>query len=152
MVWNSTNVADIFNFTLSPTPKAPYNLTADNGGLFLDRELVAFNANMDSCSSLESNEYRINPASIPPSGIPEGDWTYPSVNLNFDSRTANITVDGYFLETSYLWANITGGKPTLGPTTGCHSMVLLIPTIQIYWSTTAPHQIGSELSDLGIIP
>ncbi|KAJ5157814.1 uncharacterized protein N7482_008914 [Penicillium canariense] len=117
MVWNSTSVADIFNLTLSPTSKAPYNLTAENGGLFLDRELVAFNATMDSCSSIESNEYLINPGAILRSGIPEGDWAYPSVNLNFDSRTANITVDGYFVGFSSLWANITRGIPTAGPTT-----------------------------------
>lgn len=117
MVWNTTYIADVFNLTLSSNSKSSYALTSDNGGLFLDKEMITFNANMSSCSSLESNEYRMIPTPLTPSGVPGGRWAYPSVNLKFDSRTANITVDGYFLGTSYLWANTTGGRSPLGPTT-----------------------------------
>lgn len=109
-VVSGSRIPDFLNLALAQNSKAPYNLTGELTGECLDS--LTFNVNMSSCNtSIESNEFLIDFISTPWSP-PGCNWSYPLVNLNFDSRTANITVHGYFSESSHMLRNATD-DPTI---------------------------------------
>ncbi|KAJ4254508.1 hypothetical protein NW762_010107 [Fusarium torreyae] len=43
------------------------------------------------------------------------DWNYPNISVQFDDKTANLTMDAVFTASPYVWPNVS---EWLGPTTG----------------------------------
>jgi len=98
-------VEDNYNFTLAETKEAPYNLSSTLSKYYGDG-LLAFN--MDSCDSKDTvawDGYLINQYWWNDIGYTHL-YPNPVLNLQFDGRTANMTIDGYFFATP----EPTGGR------------------------------------------
>ncbi|KAJ5201683.1 uncharacterized protein N7498_006346 [Penicillium cinerascens] len=111
-----TALHDIFNLTLSPRAKeAPYNLT----GIIknADARLDTFDLDLRSCNtSIESSQNYMSLIDRDWSNNAGWNWTYPSVDLQFDSQTANFTVNGYAAAFPYwLSSTASGEHRQLGP-------------------------------------
>ncbi|KAJ5831954.1 hypothetical protein N7474_000265, partial [Penicillium riverlandense] len=110
------SVNDIFNLTLSSSAKeAPYNLT----GAIKDADamLDTFDMNLKSCNtSIESSQNYMSLVDRDYSNNAGWNWTYPAVDLQFDSQTANFTVNGYAAAFPYRISYTEGGENRpLGP-------------------------------------
>jgi hypothetical protein len=69
---------------------------------------------MSSCNtSIESSLFSVGIISDHWWAPPGWNWTYPFVNLEFDSKTANITMNGYFSAISDMLLNATDGSREL---------------------------------------
>ncbi|KAJ5698114.1 hypothetical protein N7462_000119 [Penicillium macrosclerotiorum] len=97
---------DVFNWTLAPTKQAPYSLTGILPNTTLaDTDMVV---SMDSCnSSIETKDWLAWIIVMPWDETAGWNWTQPTVGLQFDSRTANFTLDGYFLAQPFIKENST---------------------------------------------
>ncbi|KAJ5988276.1 hypothetical protein N7481_003486 [Penicillium waksmanii] len=95
-------VKDIFNLTLSPDTKGPpYKLT----GTIKDADLMlgSFDMDLKSCNtSTETSQNRMTLVDRDWSNNAGWTWTYPTVDFQFGSRTANFTLDGYAAGFPYL--------------------------------------------------
>lgn len=85
-------------------------------------------------------------------------WTYPVVDLQFDSRTANLTLDGYAAGLPYRISYTEGGQNVQSGPDEVQGKIKIsylgssIPTTRISWSIPARRQPGSERWDLETIP
>lgn len=101
---------DYFNLTLEPTKQAPYNLN----GLFSNATNVfdaLYNLTLfeTSCSSTTAtDEYSVWIVNSPSVNTDGWNWTSSTVQLDFDSYTANYTLDGYFTAVAEWFSNGTG--------------------------------------------
>ncbi|KAJ5625067.1 hypothetical protein N7510_001376 [Penicillium lagena] len=104
------SVNDIFNLTLSYGVKeAPYNLT----GAIKDADemLDTFDMDLKPCNtSTESSQNYISLIDRDWSNNAGWNWTYPAVDLQFDSQTANFTVNGYAAAFPYRVSYTEGGE------------------------------------------
>ncbi|KAJ5145815.1 uncharacterized protein N7515_000379 [Penicillium bovifimosum] len=86
---------DIFNLTMSPDTKGPpYKLT----GAIKDADLMVTGFDMDLKPCNTSTEISRNQMTLVDrdwSNNAGWNWTYPMVDVQFDSRTANFTLNGY---------------------------------------------------------
>lgn len=143
--------------TLSKTSKAPYNLTAKIVGESLDA--FTFNTKMNSCNqSIESDEFQVSPISTHWWAPSDWNWSYPLVNLTFDSQTANLSLTGSFVGSAY-----SLDEPKLsqaGPdniygdiklSTTPLVVASLTPITRIFFSMIVLRRSGLGLLDLEII-
>lgn len=96
---SSDSVQDVFNLTLvsSTTRAPPYNLIGEIIYTGLTSLVDNFKVDLASCNtSIESSEFLVSLTENPAPNIAGSNWTYPVVNLQFDSESANFTVNGYF--------------------------------------------------------
>ncbi|KAH7251035.1 hypothetical protein BKA59DRAFT_434707 [Fusarium tricinctum] len=108
---------DLFNFTTSQTKSGAYNLSA-----IIDRNKAEsyssnLNLTMPVCNTTElSGDYMISMQEFQ-SWQAEGwdDFRYPSMSIQFDGKTANLTMDAVFSATPYVQSNVSDWQ---GPTTG----------------------------------
>ncbi|KAJ5741423.1 hypothetical protein N7533_010832 [Penicillium manginii] len=107
-------VKDVFNLTLSPgDKKAPYNLT----GIIKDADLIlrSFDMDLKSCdTSSESSQNSITLVDRDYSNDAGWNWTYPAIELQFGSETANFTLNGYATAFPY-YINRADSSKSLGP-------------------------------------
>ncbi|KAJ5554604.1 hypothetical protein N7513_004563 [Penicillium frequentans] len=103
-------VKDIFNLTLSPdTKEAPYNTTGiiKNADMMLD----TFEMELGSCNTdIESKQNSMSLVDRDWSNNAGWNWTYPAVDLRFDSRTRNLTLYGYAAGLPYRMSYTEGGQ------------------------------------------
>ncbi|KAJ5787445.1 hypothetical protein N7457_002435 [Penicillium paradoxum] len=94
-------LVDNFILNLSPRTKgAPYNLTGTIKNTH--SKLRHFDFDLDSCNTtFESSEHKIHLIERDWWDNEGWNWTYPEVGLQFDSQTANLTVNGYASGTPY---------------------------------------------------
>lgn len=101
---------DYFNLTLESTLQAPYSLD----GQFSNATNVfdaLFNLTLfePSCSSATAtDEYSVWLVNSPSANTEGWNWTSPTVQLQFDSQTANYTLDGYFTALAEQFSNGSG--------------------------------------------
>lgn len=125
LTWKSsenTTVRDYFNFTTTKTQQGSYNLsgiTHDNLPLE-DYYSTVGNVTMPACNSSEyTDDWQLD--------ISTSDWwnnegwanfTFPSLDVQFDNNTANLTLNGYFTAENYVSSNSVYWMrgPTLGTT------------------------------------
>ncbi|CAL5871906.1 uncharacterized protein PFLUO_LOCUS6161 [Penicillium psychrofluorescens] len=107
-------IKDVFNLTLSPrSNKTPYNLTGTIQNA--DLMLRSFDMNLKSCdSSTESSQNRMTLVDRDYSNNAGWNWTYPAVEIQFDSQTANFTLSGYAAAIPY-YINRADSLKSLGP-------------------------------------
>ncbi|KAJ5116976.1 hypothetical protein N7456_001324 [Penicillium angulare] len=107
-------VKDIFNLTLSSgTKKAPYDLTGTIENA--DSMLASFNMDLKSCdNSTETSQNQMTLVDRDWSNNAGWNWTYPAVEIQFDSQTANFTLNGYAAAIPYL-INRVDPLSALGP-------------------------------------
>ncbi|KAJ5743837.1 hypothetical protein N7533_008707 [Penicillium manginii] len=109
-----SSVKDVFNLTLSPdTEGPPYKLT----GTIKDADLMmsSFEMDLKPCNtSTETSQNRMTLVDRDWTNNAGWTWTYPTVDFQFDSRTANFTLNGYAAGFPYLINRSDPSKP-LGP-------------------------------------
>ncbi|RJE19806.1 hypothetical protein PHISCL_07858 [Aspergillus sclerotialis] len=99
---------DIFNLTFAETSRTPYNLTGQVHGMGVLNQL---DINMTACNrSLESGRFLVNLIDGNWSGTEGWNWAYPEVNLQFNAKTANLSVDGGFISIPYWLPNSSASK------------------------------------------
>ncbi|KAJ6160295.1 hypothetical protein N7470_003691 [Penicillium chermesinum] len=107
-------VKDIFNLTLRPRNKEPpYNVE----GTIKDADLMinSFDMDLKACdTSTESGQNRMTLVDRDYTNNAGWNWTYPVVNIQFDSETANFTLVGYAAGFPYLIDRYDSSNP-LGP-------------------------------------
>lgn len=101
---------DYFNLSLESTTQAPYNLNGQfSNATNVFYALFDLTLNESSCSSATAtDEYSISLVNSPSANTEGWNWTSPTVELQFDSRTANYTLDGYFTAVAQQFSNGTG--------------------------------------------
>ncbi|KAJ5124488.1 uncharacterized protein N7515_008313 [Penicillium bovifimosum] len=111
---SESSVKDVFNLTLSPDTKGPpYKLT----GTIKDADLMltSFDMDLKSCNtSTETSRNYMTLVDFDWSNNAGWTWTYPTVDFQFDSRTANFTLNGYAAGSPYLIDRSDPTRP-LGP-------------------------------------
>ncbi|CEI62394.1 hypothetical protein FVEN_g4939 [Fusarium venenatum] len=102
---------DEFNFTTTQVSSKAYNLTATmlntaNGG----SASAWSNVTMPTCNSTEwTNDYRFHMTRFRSYFAEDwDDYKYPEVSVQFDDKTANLTLDGTFYAKPYRQSNMTG--------------------------------------------
>ncbi|KAJ5986040.1 hypothetical protein N7451_010405 [Penicillium sp. IBT 35674x] len=104
------SVNDIFNLTLSrDTRDGPYNITGTikNADMMLD----TFEMDLESCNTaIETKQNSMSLVDRDWSNNAGWNWTYPVVDLQFDSRTANFTLNGYAAGLPYRISYTEGGQ------------------------------------------
>lgn len=110
------SVQDVFNLTLAAAKTSTsYNITGEIVYTGLVSVLENFVVDLASCNtSTESNKYLVSVTETWAPNIDGSNWTHPVVNLQFDSETANLTVEGYFFATPWL-LNSMNSSTDLGP-------------------------------------
>ncbi|KAM0342542.1 hypothetical protein ACHAPU_009516 [Fusarium lateritium] len=108
---------DLFNFTTTQTESGAYNISA-----MIERDMresysSSLNLTMPVCNTTElSGDYTVSLQEYQ-SWQAEGwdDWSYPNISVQFDDKTANLTMDAVFSASPYVWPNASGhSMPTRG--------------------------------------
>ncbi|KAF4998980.1 hypothetical protein FGRMN_2779 [Fusarium graminum] len=108
---------DRFNATTTQTKSGAYNISA-----ILERNMrepysSSLNLTMPVCNTTElSSDYRVSMQELE-SWDTEGwdDWHYPNISVQFDDKTANLTMDAVFSASPYMWLNASeGSRPAIG--------------------------------------
>lgn len=103
-------VKDIFNLTQMPaTQKSSYKLSGTI--IDADKSVDNFKINLTSCdTSTEISEFLTTLIDRAWSNDASLNWTYPEVDIDFEGKTANLTVNGYSSADPYLLVNSTNPR------------------------------------------
>lgn len=117
----NTTVPDNFNFTVSTTPQGSYNLSGTmNQSAAADTYSSVGNVTMPSCNSTEyTDDWKLDIWTYTWWSNENWDaFTLPSLDIQFNGDTANLTLSGYFTAQNFVNTNASDyqGQQTLGET------------------------------------
>ncbi|KAF5671246.1 hypothetical protein FHETE_4216 [Fusarium heterosporum] len=108
---------DNFNFTTTLTKSGAYNISTTLLPNMRESYSSRLNLTMPVCNTTElSGDYRVD-VQENQSWDTEGwdDWNYPNISVQFDDKTANLTMNAVFSTNPYVWPNMSDlSTPTTG--------------------------------------
>ncbi|KAH8690102.1 hypothetical protein BGW36DRAFT_390215 [Talaromyces proteolyticus] len=107
----NTTVPDNFNFTVSKTQQGSYNLSGTMQESLSSEDVISTvgNVTMSSCNSTEyTDDWRLDIWTYKWWDNQGWDaFTFPSLDVQFDNNTANLTLNGYFIAQNFVRTNAT---------------------------------------------